>query len=256
MAEPLIETRGLSKRFGGVQAVSDVHFALPAGGLRSIVGPNGAGKSTFFKLLLGSVRPDIGAVFFEGRDVTRLGPHRRTHLGVGVKFQTLSVYDQLTVRHNLVLPLRHRHDVTRMDEEIENMLIRLNLAGSESKLAGHLSHGQKQWLAIGMALAMRPKLLLLDEPCAGLGPEETSATAALLREVCAADGVAAVVVEHDMAFVRQFAAPVTVLHYGRIFAEGSLAEIEQHEEVRRIYLGTANPKRLRRSGLSTGKKGD
>jgi len=256
MGEPLIETRGLSKRFGGVQAVGDVDFALEHGELRSIVGPNGAGKSTFFKMLLGSVRPDSGMVFFEGRDVTRLGAHRRSRLGVGVKFQNHSVYDRLTVRHNLLLPMRHRHRGTRLKQEVEALLGRLNLEGCGAMPAGHLSHGQKQWLAIGMALAMRPKLLLLDEPCAGLGPGETAATATLLQRVSASDGIAAIVVEHDMAFVRKLAAPVTVLHYGRVFAEGSLEEIEQHEEVRHIYLGSAELKRLRRSTPQAEARGD
>lgn len=243
--EPLIEVRGVSKRFGGVQAVSEVDLALGAGELRCIIGPNGAGKSTLFKLLLGSLRPDQGAIFFEGRDVTRMEPSRRAHLGIGVKFQNLAVYGALTVRHNLFLPLSHhfaRHDVER---EIARMLARLNLAGTEEILAGNLAHGQKQWLAFGMALAMKPKLLLLDEPTAGMGPEETEATVRLIRDVNQS-GVAAIVVEHDMAFVRRLGAPVTVLHYGRVFAEGTLAEIERHEDVRRIYLGAARLERPRR----------
>ncbi len=253
-AEALIETRGLCKRFGGLQAVADIDFALAPGGLRSIVGPNGAGKSTFFKLLLGSLKPDSGSVHFAGREVTRMDPHRRAHLGIGVKFQNLAVYEALTVRHNLFLPLRHHHGRHEVAGEIDAMLGRLHLAGSQDRLAGHLAHGQKQWLAIGMALAMRPRLLLLDEPCAGLGPEETEATVALLKSVNQ-EGIAAVVVEHDMAFVRQLGAPVTVLHYGRVFAEGSLAEIEQHEEVRRIYLGASKPRRLRRNRTANDNQG-
>ncbi len=250
MAEALIGANGLSKRFGGLRAVSDIELTLPAGALRCIVGPNGAGKSTLFKLLLGSLRPDSGRILFEGRDVTRLGPHHRAHLGIGIKFQNLAVFSQLTVRHNLLLPLSHHHRTRQMRREISSLLLRLNLAGSEERLAGDLSHGQKQWLAIGMALAMQPKLLLLDEPCAGLSAEETEATVGLIRRVND-EGVAAIVVEHDMAFVRQLGAPVTVLHHGRVFAEGSLGEIEQHEEVRRIYLGVAKPRRLRLRKISS-----
>lgn len=250
-AEPLIETRGVSKRFGGVQAVSEVDLTLASGELRCIIGPNGAGKSTLFKLLLGALRADAGTIHFEGRDVTRWEPHRRAHLGIGVKFQNLAVYSALTVRHNLLLPLRHQFGRRAVEGEIGRLLARLNLAGTEEQIAGTLAHGQKQWLAIGMALALQPKLLLLDEPTAGMGPEETEATVRLIRTVNES-GVAAIVVEHDMAFVRQLGAPVTVLHYGRVFAEGTLAEIERHEDVRRIYLGAATlerPRRLRNKPL-------
>ncbi len=232
----ILRAQGLAKAFGGVRAVDGVDFALEAGALRSIIGPNGAGKSTFFKLLLGSIKPDRGSIRFRGRDVTRAEPHRRAHMGIGVKFQHLGVYQALTVRHNLELPLQHRHSGAQMEAEIGHLLERLNLAGTEEMRVGALSHGQKQWLAIGMSLAMKPALLLLDEPTAGMGPEETRATGALVSSVNA-EGVTIVVVEHDMAFVRQLGAPVTVLHYGRVFAEGSLAEIERNEEVRNIYLG-------------------
>ena len=221
-----------------VQAVDGVDFALEPGALRCIIGPNGAGKSTFFKLLLGSIKPDSGTIRFRGRDVTRVEPHRRAHMGIGVKFQHLGVYGDLTVRHNLQLPLQHSLSGEAMDAEIARLLERLNLAGTEERRVAELSHGQRQWLAIGMALAMRPVLLLLDEPTAGMGPEETRATGTLVSSVHA-DGVTIVVVEHDMAFVRQLGAPVTVLHYGRVFAEGSLAEIENNEEVRNIYLGAS-----------------
>ena len=234
----LLRTEGLAKSFGGVQAVDGVDFTLEAGALRCIIGPNGAGKSTFFKLLLGSIKPDSGSIRFRGRDVTRAEPHRRAHMGIGVKFQHLGVYNDLTVRHNLQLPLQHSLAGAAMDAEIARLLERLNLAGTEEKRVGALSHGQRQWLAIGMALAMRPVLLLLDEPTAGMGPEETRATGALVHSVHE-EGVTIVVVEHDMAFVRQLGAPVTVLHYGRVFAEGSLAAIESNEDVRNIYLGAS-----------------
>jgi len=243
-AEPLLEVRDLSKRFGGLQAVSEVGFRLGAGELRCIIGPNGAGKSTLFKLLLGSIRPDAGTIRFAGIDVTRREPHSRARLGIGIKFQNLAVYQHLTVRHNLLLPLSHHCRGSALDAEAARLLARLDLSGSEGRLAGSLSHGQKQWLAIGMALAMKPRLLLLDEPTAGMGPEETRATGELIHAV-QAEGVAALVVEHDMAFVRQLGAPVVVMHTGRVFAEGTLAEIESHEDVRRIYLGATAPRRRR-----------
>ena len=166
----LLSTRGLAKAFGGVRAVDGVDFSLEPGALRCIIGPNGAGKSTFFKLLLGSIKPDKGAIRFRGRDVTRAEPHRRAHMGIGVKFQHLGVYGDLSVRHNLQLPLQHSLSGEAMDAEIARLLERLNLAGTEERRVAELSHGQRQWLAIGMALAMRPVLLLLDEPTAGMGP--------------------------------------------------------------------------------------
>jgi branched-chain amino acid transport system ATP-binding protein len=240
----ILEVRGLSKAFGGVRAIDGIDLTLATGELRCIIGPNGAGKSTLFKLLLGSVKPDRGTIRFNERDITRLHPHQRAHLGIGVKFQNLGVYSNLSVRHNLQLPLQHTWSGDAMEREIAGLLERLNLSGTENQLVASLSHGQKQWLAIGMALAMRPALLLLDEPTAGMSPEETRATGELVRAVNA-EGITALVVEHDMAFVRRLDAPVTVLHYGQVFAEGSLAEIENLEEVRHIYLGAAKLERRR-----------
>ena len=224
--------------YGGIPIVREVSLQVGTGRLRCIIGPNGAGKSTFFKLLLGSIKPDKGTITFRGRDVTRTEPHRRAHMGIGVKFQHLGVYGDLSVRHNMQLPLQHSLSGDAMDAEIARLLARLNLAGTEDRRVAELSHGQRQWLAIGMALAMRPVLLLLDEPTAGMGPEETRATGALVHSVHE-EGVTIIVVEHDMAFVRQLGAPVTVLHYGRVFAEGSLAAIEGNEDVRNIYLGAS-----------------
>lgn len=241
---PLLETRGLSKAFGGVAAVDKVDFRLEHDQVRCIVGPNGAGKSTFFKLLTGNMQADGGRIIFRGRDITAMHPFQRAKLGIGVKVQNLAVYQDLTVRHNLFVPLRHDTPRREMADRIGRLLTRLHLAGTEEQPASALSHGQRQWLAIGMALAMKPTLLLLDEPTAGMGPEETSATADLIKAVNR-DGVTVVVVEHDMAFVRQLDVPITVLHYGQVFAEGSLKEIEDHEDVRRIYLGTTGGRRKR-----------
>ena len=244
MSAAILEVRGLSKAFGGVRAIDGIDLTLAPGELRCIIGPNGAGKSTFFKLLLGSVKPDRGTIRCNEKDITRLHPHQRAHLGIGVKFQNLGVYSNLSVRHNLQLPLQHALSGDAMAREVAGLLERLSLSGTENQLVANLSHGQKQWLAIGMALAMRPALLLLDEPPAGMSPEETRATGQLVRAVNA-EGVTALVVEHDMAFVRRLDAPVTVLHHGQVFAEGSLAEIENHEEVRHIYLGAAKLERRR-----------
>ena len=236
----LLETVGLKKRFGGVQAVDGISLALAAGELRCIIGPNGAGKSTFFQLLTGRVRADSGRIFFAGRDVTREHPFQRARRGIAVKVQSLGVYPGLTVRHNLSVPLQRHFREGEIEPQIAALLPRLGLAGREDAMVADLAHGQRQWLALGMALAMRPRLLLLDEPTAGMSPEETRSTGEIVRQVNA-EGVAVIVIEHDMAFVRQLQAPVTVLHYGRLFAHGTLAEIEGHAEVRRLYLGTAAP---------------
>ena len=240
-ATPLLRAEGLRRRFGGVHAVDGVDLQVAAGELRCIIGPNGAGKSTFFQLLTGRVRPDAGRILLDGRDITRRHPFERARLGIAVKVQNLGVFAELTVAHNLAIPLQRQLPERDLPAATESMLARLGLGGLEDRLVRSLAHGQKQWLALGMALAMKPRLLLLDEPTAGMSPEETRATGEIVRAVNG-DGVAVIVIEHDMAFVRQLEAPVTVLHYGRIFAEGSLAEIESHEEVRHLYLGTMAPR--------------
>jgi branched-chain amino acid transport system ATP-binding protein len=239
---PLLEVRGLSKAFGGVRATNGINITLRSGELRCIIGPNGAGKSTLFKLLMGMIMPDAGTVRFAGLDITRAQPHRRAHLGIGIKLQSMGVYQDLTVRHNMLVPLHHLREGQELDAEIFRLLEPLRLADKTERTAATLSHGERQWLAIGMVLAMKPKLLLLDEPTAGMGVEETRATGELIRTLNQ-QGVTVLVTEHDMAFVRQLQSPITVLHFGAVLADGSLAEIEQHAEVRRIYLGQGTSRR-------------
>ena len=189
--------------YGGIPIVREVSLEVGTGEIVAIVGRNGVGKTTLIETIAGLLPVMEGGI---------------------------------AVRHNMQLPLQHSLSGEAMDAEIARLLERLNLAGTEDRRVAELAHGQRQWLAIGMALAMRPVLLLLDEPTAGMGPEETRATGALVHSVHE-EGVTIVVVEHDMAFVRQLGAPVTVLHYGRVFAEGSLTAIEGNEDVRNIYLG-------------------
>lgn len=232
----LLDARNLVKAFGGIRAIDGLSLSLRRGEVRCIIGPNGAGKSTFFRLLMGIYRPDAGSIHFQGGEITRSHPFERARLGIGMKWQTLGIYPDLSVRHNVMIALRRTAKGEDTERDVEEMLARVSLSGKGDELARHLSHGQQQWLEIGMALAMKPQLLLLDEPTAGLSREETRATGEMVMEINA-QGITAVVTEHDMAFVRQLDSPITVLHHGRVFAEGSHREIEQREDVRRIYLG-------------------
>ena len=236
----ILATEGLSKRFGGVVATDNVTLEIPDQELRCIIGPNGAGKSTLFALLCGIEQPDAGRVLVKGRDVTALPAFQRVRLGMGLTFQTNRAYHNLTVRQNLEAPLRvGRADRPKdADERLRFALELFGLDPESSVLARELPHQQLQWLEIAMALAGGPDILLLDEPTAGLSPEETRQTASVLRHLNEA-GLTIVVVEHDIAFVREVARTVTVLHQGRIFAEGSVETITAHEDVRRIYLGRA-----------------
>ncbi|MFO1350604.1 MAG: ABC transporter ATP-binding protein [Gammaproteobacteria bacterium] len=232
----ILETRNLSKRFGGLQAASDVNLTIAAGELRCLIGPNGAGKSTLFRLILGTYPPSQGEIWFKGEDITRALPHERINKGISIKFQVPGIFKDLSVEQNLVIALQKRTDPAQRAAELERLLALLNLQPARRRLAGELAHGQQQWLEIGMAIALSPALLLLDEPTAGMSPEETFKTGELVKQLNG-EGVTIVVIEHDMAFVRQIARKVTVLHFGRIFVEGELDEIVRNDEVARIYLG-------------------
>ena len=233
---PIVEVRDLAKNFGGVRAVSGLDLSIYPGELHCIIGPNGAGKSTFFKLLMGIQRPSAGTVLYRGRNVTRLKPFERARLGMAIKFQAMEVYQELTVFQNLFIPLRRHHRPPQIPKQAALLLEQLHLAGTEQDMVSNLSHGQQQWLAIGMSMAVRPDLLLLDEPTAGMSPEETSETARIVKDLNA-NGITIVVIEHDMAFIRNLDSRTSVLHYGKLFAQGSFGEIERNEDVHRIYLG-------------------
>ncbi len=233
--EPLLRAEGLTKAFGGIRAVQGLDLAVARGELRCIIGPNGAGKSTLFSLLAGLEQPDAGRILFEGEDITRLSPFRRVRRGICLKFQTTRIYRGLTVGENLTIA-RGRRRGSSTNGRLEWALGALGLAREGARPAGELSHSHQQWLEICLALATEPALLLLDEPTAGMTPEETALTADFVIKL-ADQGITILVVEHDMAFVRHIARGVTVLHYGRVFADGTLEEIEANHEVRRIYLG-------------------
>lgn len=235
-ASPLLEVRGLVKQFGGLKAIDGLDLNLAPGELRCLIGPNGAGKSTFFKLLLGLHKPTTGSIRYKGEDVTALEPFERARRGISIKFQVPGIYPDLTIRQNVRLAVQLHAPRGAIDAEIDRLLEETTLGGLAATRAGHLSHGQQQWLEVGMAIASKPDLLLLDEPTAGMSPEETAKTAEIVRGLNA-KGMAIMIIEHDMAFVRQVARTVTVLHYGKVFDEGSLSQIESNADVVRIYLG-------------------
>ena len=233
----LLEIRALSRTFGGLFAVSDVDLDVNPGEIHCLIGPNGAGKSTLFKLVMGTYTPTHGSIRFDGEDITQMTPFRRVNLGMSIKMQAPSVFRALPVWQNVHIALQRRVPRRLLAAEEGRLLDLLGLAAEAARPAGELSHGQQQWLEIGMALALQPKLLLLDEPTAGLSPEETFRTGELVKRLAQA-GMTVMVVEHDMDFVRQIATRVTVLHLGKIFAEGSVEAIVADPAVAEIYLGT------------------
>jgi branched-chain amino acid transport system ATP-binding protein len=237
-APAILEVRDVYKLYGGIRALDGLSLSVAQGEVHCVLGPNGAGKSTFFKMLMGTERPTSGSIIYKGRDITRLQAFHRARLGLSVKFQNLRVFGDLTVHQNLFAPLRRKYAPRAIPERVAILLEQIRLPGIQERLVKDLSHGQQQWLAIAMSLASEPELLLLDEPTAGLSQEETERTAAIIREVNGR-GVTVVVIEHDMAFIRSLRARTSVLHYGKLFAQGSFDQIADNEDVRRIYLGTA-----------------
>ncbi len=233
-----LAVENLNKRFGGVVATDNVSLAISAGSIQCIIGPNGAGKSTFFSLLAGIQSADSGRIVFNGIDITRMLPSRRVRQGLGLTFQTNRVFHDLSVRQNLEIAKAAASRLADAAREARYRLAleRFGLSPDDQMQARKIPHHQRQWLEIVMVLAAGPDLLLLDEPTAGMSPQETSNTARVLRELNQT-GLTLVVVEHDMAFVRDIAQRVTVLHQGRIFADGPLEEVTRRQDVRDIYLG-------------------
>ncbi|MCX7624159.1 MAG: ABC transporter ATP-binding protein [Thermomicrobium sp.] len=240
-----LELQGVGRRFGGLAAVRDVSLALEPGERRAIIGPNGAGKTTLFNLVTGELRPTAGTIRFFGRDVTALPPHQRVRLGLARTYQTPLVFPRLTVRDNLYLavrgvrPWRLSLRAPRPGDPefavVAELAERVGLRHALSALAGALSHGEQRQLEIAMALASRPKLLLLDEPAAGLSPAERESLAALLGSLDPTMTV--LLIEHDMDVAFQVAQRVTVLHEGSVIAEGTPEAIASDPRVRAVYLG-------------------
>jgi branched-chain amino acid transport system ATP-binding protein len=237
MSEPVVETQGLTLRFGGVLALDNLSVSIGEGELRCLVGPNGAGKSTLFKCLTGQYRTRRrdGRVRVLGHDVTGWRPSQIVRLGVGIKTQVPSVMNGLSVFENLWLACRQVHGAGSTAAEVERLVDELGLAALVPLTLDHLSHGQRQVVEIAMALAQGPRLVLLDEPAAGIAPSELEGLIRLIRRVH--QRAAVVVVDHDMQFVRELGGRVTVLHQGAILAEGLAATVFADPTVREVYIG-------------------
>jgi urea transport system ATP-binding protein len=243
--QTLLYIDGVTVSFDGFKALDDLSLILEPGEMRAVIGPNGAGKTTMMDVITGKTRPDQGHVMFgDNVDLRKLDEPAIARLGIGRKFQRPTVFEPLTIHDNLLLALagdrsprfalwarETRQERARIDE----LLATIRLTGERDRRATELSHGQKQWLEIGMLLAQDPKLLLVDEPVAGMTDAETAETAELLRDINKTRSV--VVVEHDMAFVRALGVKVTVLHEGRVLADGSIDAIQSNQRVIEVYLG-------------------
>ncbi|TAM87417.1 MAG: ABC transporter ATP-binding protein [Candidimonas sp.] len=236
--DKLLETHGLVKQFGGFKAVSNVDLSVDAGEVRCIIGPNGAGKSTFLRLAVGFYEPTAGSIYFKNEDISSLPFYRRIVKGLGVKFQAPGVFPTLSAEENLLVALQRTTSSENLRAELDRLMDLIGLDSQRQDLAQNLSHGQQQWLDIGMAMGSHPELLLLDEPTAGMSPAETFRTGVLVQKLNA-EGVTIIAIEHDMEFVRQIAHKVTVFHYGKVFREGSISSVEADRDVMRIYLGNA-----------------
>ena len=236
---------GVSVSFDGFKALNDLSLYLDRGEMRAIIGPNGAGKTTMMDVITGKTRPDKGDVLFEGRiDLTRHDEAEIAQFGIGRKFQKPTVFESQSVYDNILLALKSKRGVfdnlfwkatAATSEKVDAILEKTRLTALRQRQAGLLSHGQKQWLEIGMLLAQDPKLLLVDEPAAGMTDAETAQTAILLKEIAKNHSV--VVVEHDMDFVRDLGVRVTCLHEGAVLAEGTLDQVSANERVVEVYLG-------------------
>jgi branched-chain amino acid transport system ATP-binding protein len=241
----VLKTAGLSKSFGGLRAVNNVDFELPAGELHAIIGPNGAGKTTFFHLITGLLTPDAGQVTFHGRDITGMRPHRINRLGLARTLQIKSVFDGLSVYDNVWIaahsrsgflhPLRPAASYGSTARKVEGLLDRLGLQDKRGELAGNLSYGDVALLEIAIALATEPKLLLLDEPVAGMSPTESKNTVRLVKDL--SKSVNIILIEHDMEVVFDAADVITVMNQGVILCRGTPDQIARDKRVQEAYLG-------------------
>jgi branched-chain amino acid transport system ATP-binding protein len=245
-AAPILRTEGLTVRFGGLAALTNVNVGVRRGEIRAIIGPNGAGKSTFFNCLTGVIRPTGGRIVFDGEDITGLPPDRISRKALARSYQITNIMPGATVLENVRIAaqsrrhgwslLRHHGAYADVLERARAVLASVGLADKEDELAANLSHGEQRNLEIGIALATEPKLLCLDEPTAGMSVAETHATVELVRRIAA--DLTILIVEHDMEVVMGLASTITVLHYGEVLAEGTPAEIQANPRVQEVYLKT------------------
>jgi urea transport system ATP-binding protein len=245
LTQSLLYLDGVTVSFDGFRALNNLSLDISHGEMRAIIGPNGAGKTTMMDVITGKTKPDSGEVLFDkGVDLTTKDESAIAELGIGRKFQKPTVFENHTVEDNILLALKSERTVRKsllwrgngeQSARIGEILNTIGLAAQRNRLAGSLSHGQKQWLEIGMLIAQDPKLLLVDEPVAGMTDSETMTTADLLKDIAKDHTV--IVVEHDMEFVRRLGVKVTVLHEGSVLAEGSIDEVSANERVVEVYLG-------------------
>tara|TARA_B100000035_G_C20996442_1_gene552735 strand:+ start:175 stop:873 length:699 start_codon:yes stop_codon:yes gene_type:complete len=227
----ILETKSVTKKFGGFTAVDNVSLKVDTGEIRFVIGPNGAGKSTLFKLVIGFHSPNSGTILYKDKNVEKLKLHERINLGMGVKFQAPSVFSELTVLENLFLANNREHSL-----KINDLLNDFALEREKNNLAGDLSHGKKQWLDIALSTISKPDLVFLDEPTAGLSVDETRITGEIVKNLNK-KGITFIVVGHDMDFVKQTASKVSLLHLGKMFIEGSVDQVLSDKGVNDIYLG-------------------
>jgi branched-chain amino acid transport system ATP-binding protein len=246
----LLEVRDVSKAFGSLIAVDAVSLAVDTGELRAIIGPNGAGKTTFFNLITGFFPPTSGQIMLDGQDITRVNATKRVHMGLARTFQITEIFPELTVRENAQIavevatgfrtrPWISRGEAARVRDRIDELLTATGLGRQADRLMGEMSHGDQRAAEIAMALALRPRVLLLDEPTAGMGEQETYQIARLIRQLHKQTGYTIVLIEHDMRVVFNLADRIMVLDQGRLLAEGTPEEIAASPEVQTAYLGKA-----------------
>ncbi len=240
----ILEIQNVTKFFGGFKAIDNLSLSVDEGELRCIIGPNGAGKTTLFGLISGYLQPDRGRILFRGGVLNGLSVAQISQRGIGRKFQSPMVFGELSVLENVRVAIQGKASLRhllfarngRVSAKVEETLGLIELTEKRHLPAQFLSHGEKQWLEIGMVLATQPRLLLLDEPTAGMTPAETHKTAQLIRHI--SQQMTTVVIEHDLKFIREIGQVVTVLHHGAILAQGPIDEIAEDQQVRQAYLGT------------------